>query len=142
MTREPDDGVNSPWPRTLAVNSGWTEGARELHQELRGPVDMSRHKAKDRAFAELAVPVLLSRPLTAEQFRVAHWHERLPATAEELRELLLHYGYRPRWLDLAVRIVLEDLAGDLPDAGWVVPSRARWHWRVLFAHWRDRRVSI
>ncbi|WP_354645385.1 hypothetical protein [Kitasatospora camelliae] len=140
VTREPDDGVNSPAPRALVVAAASTDGARELHQQLRGPVDMSRHEARDRDFAELAVPVLLSRPLTAEQFRAAHWRddEQLPAMVEELRELLLGYGYMAGWLDLAVRIVLEDLAGDLSDARWAVFSRARWHWRVLLGHWGDR----
>ncbi|MFE7194052.1 hypothetical protein [Kitasatospora sp. NPDC057541] len=105
---------------------------------------MSRHEARDHAFAELAVPVLLSRPLTAEQFRAAHWRddEELSATDQELRELLLRYGYMAGWLDLAVRIVLEDLAGALPSAAWAVPSRARWHWLELFAHWRDQRAPI
>ncbi|MFE2174433.1 endonuclease domain-containing protein [Kitasatospora sp. NPDC059462] len=144
VTREPDDGVNSPVPRALVVVADSTEGARELHQRLRGPVDMSRREARDRAFAELVVPVLLSRPLTAEQFRGAHWLEReeLPTTEKELRELLLRYGYMAGWLDLAVRIVLEDLAGALPSAAWAVPSRARWHWLELFAHWRDQRAPI
>ncbi|MFJ9523521.1 hypothetical protein ACIRPK_35480 [Kitasatospora sp. NPDC101801] len=43
---------------------------------------------------------------------------------------------RSRWLDLEVRIVLEDLS----DRKWAAPSRARHHWKVLFAHWRDRRT--
>ncbi|MGK4578464.1 endonuclease domain-containing protein [Kitasatospora sp. HPMI-4] len=143
VTREPDDGVNSPAPRSLVVAADSTEGARGLHQQLRGPVDMSRHEAKDRDFADLAVPVLLSQPLTAEQFRAAHWSDReqVPATDQELRELLLRYGYMADWLDLAVQIVLEDLGDDLPDARWAVPSRARHHWLVLFAHWRDRRAA-
>ncbi|WP_327072015.1 hypothetical protein [Kitasatospora sp. NBC_01302] len=85
-------------------------------------------------------PGRLARPLTAEQFRAAHWNprERLPATPQELRELLGR-GYTARWLDLAARIVLEDLGEDLPDRRWVVPTRARHHWLELFAHWRDRR---
>ncbi|GGR08893.1 hypothetical protein [Kitasatospora griseola] len=56
-----------------------------------------------------------------------------------LRELLLGYGYLPGRLDLAVCIALEDLAGDLPDARWAVPSTARRHWQALFTHGRDRR---
>ncbi|MGE7439783.1 hypothetical protein [Kitasatospora sp. NPDC001175] len=143
VTREPDDGVNSPAPRALVVAADSTEGARELQQQLRGPVDMSRHEARDRDFVELAVPVLMSRPLTVEQFRGAHWLEReeLPATDQELRELLLRYGYMAGWLDLAVQIVLEDLGDDLPDRKWAVPSRARHHWLALFAYWRDRRAA-
>ncbi|MFF2080641.1 hypothetical protein ACFVXG_38485 [Kitasatospora sp. NPDC058162] len=143
VTREPDDGIASPRPRALVVAGGFTGGAREFHRELRGPVDMNRWEERDRDFADLAVPVLLSRPLTAGEFRAAHWRddERLPGTAEELRELLLRYGYIAGWLDLAVRIALEDLAGDLPDARWAVPSRAR-HWRELFARWTDRKGVI
>ncbi|MET9403144.1 endonuclease domain-containing protein [Kitasatospora sp. NPDC002965] len=144
VTREPDDGVNSPAPRALVVAADSTEGARELHQQLRGPVDMSRHETRDRDFAELVVPVLMSRPLTAEQFRGAHWRDdkQVPATDQELRELLLRYGYMAGWLDLAVRIVLKDLAGDVPNRSWVVFSRARWHWIALLEHWRDRREAI
>ncbi|WP_404870732.1 endonuclease domain-containing protein (plasmid) [Kitasatospora griseola] len=144
MTREPDDGVNSPAPRCLITATRSTEGAREAYLALHAALpDTSGYEARDRAFAELAVPVLLSRPLTAEQFRAAHWRddEQLPATDRELRELLLRYGYMAGWMDLAVRIVLEDLAGDLPDARWAVFSRARHHWLVLFAHWRERRGS-
>jgi len=37
VTREPDDGVNSPAPRALVVAADSTEGARELHQQPRGP---------------------------------------------------------------------------------------------------------
>lgn len=102
---------------------------------------MSRYEARDRDFAELAVPVLLSRTLTAEQCRAAHWRddEQLPTTSEELRDLLLGYGYMAGRLDLAVRIALEDLGGDLPNRRWAVFSRAGWHWRVLLGHWGDRR---
>ncbi|MFG2698860.1 hypothetical protein [Kitasatospora sp. NPDC048407] len=140
VTREPDDGVNSPFPRGLVVAACATDGARGLHRDLRGPVDTSRWDDRARAFAELAVPVLTSRPVTREQFRAAHWRddEPAPATADGLRELLLGYGYLPGWLDLAVRIALEDLAGDLPDARWAVPSTARRHWWALFVHWGDR----
>ncbi|MGW2401740.1 endonuclease domain-containing protein [Kitasatospora sp. NPDC001664] len=146
VTREPDDGVNSPAPRGLVVASGWTEGAREYQRELlaaKPPASTEWADERDRAFAELAVPVLTSRPLTAEQFAAAHWRddEAMPGTPEQLAELLLSYGYLPRWLDLAVRFVLEDLGEDLPDRKWAVPSRARHHWRVLFAHWRDRRAA-
>ncbi|MGW4809478.1 hypothetical protein [Kitasatospora sp. NPDC004272] len=144
VTREPDDGVNSPAPRGLVVTSGWTEGARAYQRELlaaKPPASTERADERDRAFAELAVPVLTSRPLTAEQFTAAHWRdEKMPGTPEQLAELLLSYGYLPRWLDLAVRIVLEDLGEDLPNRKWAVPSRARHHWKALFTHWRDRRV--
>ncbi|MFB7678365.1 hypothetical protein ACFC26_43920 [Kitasatospora purpeofusca] len=142
VTREPDDGANSPVPRALVVAFDSTDGARELHPQLRGPVDMSRHEARGRAFAVLAVPEMMSRPLTAEQFRGAHWlgREELPATGEELRELLLRCGY------------MAGLVGpggaDRPggprgcaagrDVGGAELCEVRW--LELFAHWRDQRA--
>ncbi|MEU4301910.1 hypothetical protein [Kitasatospora aureofaciens] len=141
LTREPDDGVNSPAPRALVATSGRTEGAKETYLALRRElIDMSGYEAKCRAFADLAVPVLLSRPLTLRQVRDAHHDSRvaMPRTRGQL-QTLIGDRYRPGWLDLAVRIVLEDLGDDLPDKNWAVPTRARHHWRVLFAYWRDRR---
>ncbi|OKI95104.1 hypothetical protein [Kitasatospora sp. CB01950] len=86
------------------------------------------------------MPVLLSRPLTAEEFLAAHWDagEKLPRTPDGLRELIGD-EYSSRWLDLAVRVALEDLGDDLPDRRWGLFHVARWHWRELFGHWRDRR---
>ncbi|WP_224280589.1 endonuclease domain-containing protein [Streptomyces sp. LS1784] len=143
MTREPDDGLNSPAPRALVAAAGRTEGAKETYLALRRElIDMSGYEAKCRDFADLAVPVLLSRPLTLRQVRDAHHDPRvaMPRTREQLRTLIGDQ-YGAGWLDLAVRIVLEDLGDDLPDARWGVPSRARHHWLVLFAHWRDRRAA-
>ena len=142
MTREPDDGVNSPAPRALVAAAGRTEGAQEVYLALRRDlIDWSGYEEKCRAFAELAVPVLLSRPLTLRQIRDAHWDPRvaMPRTQGELRTLIGD-GYRAGWLDLAVRVALEDLVGDLPNRRWAVFSQARWHWRELLAHWRDRQA--
>ncbi len=140
VTREPDDGVNSPRPRGLVVAAGCTEGAIEAGHALRSPVDMSAFEAKCRDFVDLVVPVLLSRPLTEDEIRSARRYlERPPRTPEELR-VLIGERYAARWLDLAVRIVLEDLGEDLPDRRWAMFSRARHHWRALFAYWRDRRA--
>ncbi|MEU3495311.1 endonuclease domain-containing protein [Kitasatospora cineracea] len=141
MTREPDDGVNNPAPRSLITATGRTEGARETYLALHAAVaDMSGYEEKCRNFADLAMPVLLSRPLTLRQIRDAHFDSEvaMPRTRGQLLALIGD-GYKAGWLDLAVRIVLEDLAGDLPDARWAVFTRARWHWLVLFAHWRERR---
>ena len=68
---------------------------------------------------------------------------RVVATAETLTVRNLLRTHILPWdaiagFDLAVRIVLEDLGDDLPDRA--VPSRARHHWQLLFAHWRDRRA--
>ncbi|MFE5586950.1 endonuclease domain-containing protein [Kitasatospora sp. NPDC056531] len=140
VAREPDDGVNSPWPRGLFTQSH-TPGAAEAFRNLMaaGPPDLSAHEAAARDFADLAVPVLLSRPLTADEIRAAHWNPDLdlPCTQQELRELIGGY-YSASWLDLAVRIALDDLGGDLPDRRWASFGRARWHWRELCAYWRDR----
>ncbi|MET8630231.1 hypothetical protein ABZW30_42085 [Kitasatospora sp. NPDC004669] len=61
----------------------------------------------------------------------------LPCTQQELREPIGGY-YSAGWLDLAVRIALDDLGDDLPDRHWVAFGRARWHWRELCVYWRDR----
>ncbi|CAN3977390.1 endonuclease domain-containing protein [Kitasatospora purpeofusca] len=141
VTREPDDGVNSPRPRALRVEAACTEGAREAGDALRRPVDMSRYEAKCRDFVDLVVPVLLSRPLTVEDFLAAHWNseEEVPKTPDKLRELIGD-KYSSRWLDLAVRMALEDLGDDLPDRRWALFNVARWHWLELFAYWCDRRA--
>ncbi len=70
---------------------------------------------------------------------------RVVATAETLTVRNLLRTHILPWdaiagFDLAVRIVLEDPGDDLPDRKWAVPSRARHHWQLLFAHWRDRRA--
>ncbi len=86
------------------------------------------------------MPVLPSRSLMVGEFQAAHWNarEKPPETAERLRELIGD-KYSGRWLDLAVRIVLEDLGEDLPDRKWALFYPARHNWPALFTYWRDRR---
>ncbi|MFC1436056.1 endonuclease domain-containing protein [Streptacidiphilus sp. N1-3] len=139
-TWEPDDGINSPCPRGL-VASGGTQGAIETYHELRTPVPMDAYHAKSREYLDLVVPVLLSRPLTEQQIRSAHWNPRvaLPRSRAELLELCGDH-YKAGWVDLAVRIAVEDLGQTLPDPRWTVHSTARWHWREVLAVWRDHQA--
>ena len=139
--RKPDDGINSPCPRGL-VAFGGTQGAGDTYRELRGPVPMDDYHAKSRDYLDLVVPVLLSRPLTEQQVRSAHWNPRspLPSSPAELLELCGGH-YKAGWADLAVRIAVEDLGEALPDPRWKVHSTARWHWRTVCAVWRDHRAQ-
>ncbi|MGW9211242.1 endonuclease domain-containing protein [Embleya sp. NPDC055664] len=136
---EPDDGVDSPVPRGLITHHA-TEGAGEAYRALRGEVDMSHHEAKCRDFVELAVPVLLSRELTPEQIRAAHWGSvtRLPQSREALRDLI-GTMYAAKWLDLAVRIAVDDLRTAPADPRWSTFGKARRNWRELFRCWQARR---
>ncbi|WP_380286503.1 endonuclease domain-containing protein [Kitasatospora purpeofusca] len=144
LAREPDDGVNSPQPRGF-VRHFRTEGAIRAQKELMAaaPRDASAFESKCRDYVDLVVPVLLSRPLTGAEIRAAYFSSRvrLPRDRDGLLELIGD-TYAAGWLDLAVRIALEDLAGDLPDARWAVFSRARWHWRALLTHWKERQTTI
>ncbi|MFJ4680609.1 endonuclease domain-containing protein [Kitasatospora sp. NPDC088783] len=145
LAREPDDGVNSPHPRGLLAGFE-TEGATRARIELQKaapPPDLGAWEAKCRDYTDLVVPVLLSRPLTDRQIRDAHFNprEKLPRTRVALLEMIGD-RYAAGWLDLAVRIALEDLAADLPDSRWAVFSRARYHWRALLEHWRRRQTGL
>ncbi|MFF7249882.1 endonuclease domain-containing protein [Embleya sp. NPDC008237] len=133
---EPDDHVNSPVPRGLITHHA-TEGAGDAHRALRGVIDMSPHEAKCRDFVELAVPVLLSRELTPEQIRAAHWSSvaRLPRSRNALRDLI-GTQYAAKWLDLAVRIAVDDLRTAPADPRWSTFGKARWNWRELLRHWQ------
>jgi hypothetical protein len=148
LTWEPDDGIDSEVPRG-SVSGRRTPGAIEFFQQLHQATNGERlqqahaaHKAKDEAYVRLVVPILLSRPLSAEQIQAAGtWGMgagSAPTSPSELRAEISH-GYQPRWVDLAVRIVLEDLGDDLPDARWSTFTRARWHWQALCEHWHARR---
>ncbi|MGX4731435.1 hypothetical protein [Kitasatospora griseola] len=45
------------------------------------------------------------------------------------------------WLDLALRIAVEDLAGELPDVRRMVFSQARCDGRVMLKYWKEQRCS-
>jgi len=139
VAREADDGVNSPFPRGLVTHHA-TEGAGDAHGALRGEIDTGPHEAKSRDFVELAVPVLLSRELTPEQIRRAHRGPaaRLPRSRNALRNLI-GTQYTATWLDLAVRIALDDLSAEPADPRWSTFGKARWNWTALLRHWHTRR---
>lgn len=148
LTWELDDGIDSAVPRGL-VGARWTPDAVEFFQQIHQAANGERlrrahavHKAKNEAYQRLVVPILLSRPLSAEQIQAAGtWGlgaGSAPTSPSELRAEISH-GYQPRWVDLAVRIMLEDLGDDLPDARWSAFTRARWHWQALCEHWHARR---
>ncbi|AJC61947.1 endonuclease domain-containing protein [Streptomyces sp. 769] len=147
LSWEPDDGVDSPVPRGLVAHRR-TPGA---FAHLRAQQDAARseaaqqvhaaYEAKTEAYRQLVVPIVLSRPLTAQQIQaVRAWgpgHGASSVTTRALRTEL-DLGYQARWVDVAVRIALEDLGDDLPDPAWRSFTRARWHWKALCTHWHTR----
>lgn len=141
-TLEPDDGVNSPGPRALTF-AHRTPGALTYLLELRRADDSPRvpmpgYEEKCRAYVRDVVPILLSRPLELSELRATGWVTDEPADEDELREVIGE-RYSPRWVDLAVRIALEDLGDNLPDRRWAAFTKARWHWQKLCAHWHSQR---
>ncbi|MGX1909283.1 hypothetical protein ACWIID_10505 [Streptomyces phaeochromogenes] len=140
-TLEPDDGVNSPGPRALTF-AHRTPGALEYLLELRRADDspgapLPGYEEKCRAFVRDVVPILLSRPLKLSELRATGWVTDEPADEDALRELIGE-RYSPRWVDLAVRIALDDLGDNLPDRRWASFTKARWHWQKLCAHWHSQ----
>lgn len=151
LTQEPDDGVDSPTPRGL-VTSFHTSVALDRVRELRDAAATDEESAqrmrqvqeayevRKEAYLRLVVPIVLSRTLSTEQVRAARaWGPgvgKVPSSPQALRAEV-SCGYQPRWVDVAVRIALEDLGEDLPDPGWSRFTRARWHWQAVCEHWHS-----
>ncbi len=139
MTLEPDDGIDSPVPRTLGFGYH-TPGALQHRIELRRSEESSIELSADfqkkcEAYVRDVVPILLSRALTAAQINAADaWLKSVPKNKNELRDAIGDW-YSPRWVDLAVRIALEDLGDNLPDPRWASFTRARFHWQKLCTYW-------